>query len=163
MFVGVPSGRYRISASITAMADRWAVHSVTMGGRDIRHEELDVQSASTLPEIVVSLTDQVSELSGVLSDSLGRPVPEFFVFAFPANRSAWTEDSLRLHAPVRPGSDGRYRIAPLAPGAYHVVALTGFEEIDYLDVSFLEQLLPSAVKVTIGEGEKKVQDLRLAQ
>jgi hypothetical protein len=37
----------------------------------------------------------------------------------------------------------------------------GVEEGEWFDAAFLRSLIPAAVPVTIGEGERKVQDLRV--
>jgi hypothetical protein len=75
--------------------------------------------------------------------------------------SPWT-GSRRLRPPVRPASDGRYRIAPLPAGVY-VAALTDLDPEDLYDPAFLEQVAASSLTVTLAEGEKRVQDLRLAR
>ena len=38
-----------------------------------------------------------------------------------------------------------------------IVALNDIQDEVFLDASFLEQLLPGAIKITLAEGEKKVQ------
>ena len=67
-----------------------------------------------------------------------------------------------MRPPTRPASDGKYRLPGLPPGDYYVAALTEFEPSDMYDASFLEQLIPASFKITLAEGEKKTQDLRLA-
>jgi hypothetical protein len=66
-----------------------------------------------------------------------------------------------LRPPTRPASDGRYRIVGLPPGEYFIAALGDIGETDYLDAAFLEQVAAAAFKITLAEGEKKQQDLRL--
>ena len=46
-------------------------------------------------------------------------------------------------------------------GSYLLAALTDLDALDLLDMAFLEQIAPAGVKVSIGEAEKKVQDLRI--
>jgi hypothetical protein len=82
--------------------------------------------------------------------------------AFPAARSAWYPRSPRLQA-VRPSTNGAYSFRGLPPGDYLIAALTDVEPDEWHDASFLEQLVASAVKVTLAEGERKVQDLRIAR
>ena len=62
---------------------------------------------------------------------------------------------------MRPGSDGKFTIPALPPGDYLLVALSDIQDEVYLDASFLEQLIPGAVKLTLAEGEKKMQDIRI--
>ena len=48
-----------------------------------------------------------------------------------------------------------------AAGDYLLVALTDVEPNEWQKPEFLAEIAPGGVKVTIGEGEKKVQDLRI--
>ena len=62
---------------------------------------------------------------------------------------------------ARPATDGRFILADLPAGEYLVAALTDLDPNDWQDAAFLEQVAPAAVSVTIREGEKKTQDLRI--
>jgi hypothetical protein len=93
-------------------------------------------------------------------DAAGRPMPEVYILVFSADRAFWTPQSRRI-ASKRPGSDGRYSVSNLPPGTYLLAAVTDVEPGQWFDPAYLQQLMPSAIRFTIGEGEKKVQDLRL--
>ena len=134
--------------------------SITVANRDIADGNLEIQT-NAVEGITIALTDRVSEISGLLLDPAGRPAPEYYVFVFPADRSMWTPLSRRFRPPVRPGSDGKFTVASLPPGDYLLVALNDIQDEIFLDASFLEQLIPGAIKLTLGEGEKKVQDIRI--
>jgi hypothetical protein len=45
------------------------------------------------------------------------------------------------------------------PGEYYLAAATDVESLD--TAAYIEQFIPSAIKITIGLGEKKVQDLKI--
>ena len=63
---------------------------------------------------------------------------------------------------ARPASDGKYKVVGLPPGEYYVCAVTDLDPEDLYNSSFLDQLRAATqFKVTLGDGEKKVQDLRL--
>jgi hypothetical protein len=62
---------------------------------------------------------------------------------------------------ARPASDGKYKVTGLPGGEYFVVAVTAVDRSEVYDPLFLEQLVPVAFKITIKDGEKKTQDLRL--
>jgi len=49
----------------------------------------------------------------------------------------------------------------MRPGMYLVVLTDSVEWEEWLDPEFLRKLQPAAIPVTIGEGEKRVQDLRI--
>jgi hypothetical protein len=61
----------------------------------------------------------------------------------------------------RLSSDGRYRISGLPPGDYYLAVITDVSHDNLDDPSFLESLIPAAVKVVLGEGERKVQDYKV--
>ena len=62
-----------------------------------------------------------------------------------------------------PGTDGRFTVANLPAGEYRIAALTDIAPGEANDPAFLEQLVAASVAFTLGEGEKKVQDLRIAK
>jgi hypothetical protein len=62
---------------------------------------------------------------------------------------------------TRPATDGRFSFADLPAGEYLVVAMTDVEPNEWQRPEFLNQVAPAGVKVTLGQGEKKVQDLRI--
>jgi hypothetical protein len=114
-----------------------------------------------VPDVTIALTDRVTTLSGTLQDAAGRPAPGYFVLAFPVDRRLWTLGADRLRPAVRASTDGRYRVTALLPGEYYVAALTEIPPNGHLDPLLLEQLVPAAIRLTIGVGEEKTQDLRL--
>ena len=115
-----------------------------------------------MSDVLLTFTDQTTEIGGRLVDGANRPAPEYFVFVFPTNRSFWFQGSRRMRPPTRPANDGGFRVLGLPPGEYYVAALTEFDQNDLYDASFLEQLIPAAFKITLAEGEKRTQDLRIA-
>jgi hypothetical protein len=161
---GVMPGDYQLSVFMpgnTPAGPRWVVKSAIVGGRNVFDRPFTIRSGGGLDDIAVTMTDRVTELSGVLQDALGRPAPDFQMLVFSTDKSAWTSMSPRLRPPTRPASDGRYRVVGLPPGEYFVAALGEIAAVDYLDASFLEQVAAAALKITLGEGEKKQLDLKL--
>ena len=164
---GIAPGNYIVGAFTPAPAGAapgtgWTLKSVLVKGRNVADSSFDVRAGEDVADVVVTFTDRASEISGNLLDAAGRAAPEYYVFLFPTDKTMWTPASRRFRAPTRPANDGRFRFAALPPGEYYLAALTDFDEKDLLDVSFIEQILPAAIKITLGEGEKKVQDLKIA-
>jgi hypothetical protein len=62
---------------------------------------------------------------------------------------------------ARPNTDGRFVFRDLPAGDYLLAALTDIEPSDLGDEAFLEALVSGAVPVSLGDGERKTQDLRL--
>ena len=130
------------------------------GGRDLLDAPLIFRPGVSYTNVVLTLTDRRTELSSLLQTPTGLPAPEHFVIAFSADRSMWRPGSRRVEA-VRPSSDGRFLMQDLPPGDYLIAALLDVEPNEWQDPAFLEQIAPAGVPVTIGEGQKKIQDLRI--
>jgi len=111
----------------------------------------------------ITFGDRIGVIEGMLTDAEGRPAPEYFVLAFPLERTSWTTVSRRMVPPVRPATDGRFRIAGLQAGDYYLAVVTTMDPDAGTDPEFLESILPGAIRVTIAEGETKRQDLRIGK
>jgi hypothetical protein len=86
-----------------------------------------------------------------------------YIVAFPTDWTQWRQGSRWLGNPRRPAAEGRYVFSGLPPGEYYLAALPEYDQTIWYTPEYLDQIVPGAIKVTIGEGEKKVQDLRLGQ
>ena len=172
-FDGATPGRYRVSASVPqgasaipvgapgiVPAQTWWMKSVLYNGVDTLDSALEV-STGDVSGIVITLTDRPTELSGRLLDAAGRPAPEYWVVAFTSDRAFWTLGSRRVRT-ARPDSDGKFQVMALPPGEYCLAALTDLDQADLADPSFLDQLAGVSIKITLAEGEKKTQDLKLS-
>ena len=62
-----------------------------------------------------------------------------------------------MSLPARP-----FSVTGLPPGEYHLGVLTDADPAQLSDASFLEQLAATAIRITLGEGERKVQDIKMA-
>jgi hypothetical protein len=163
---GVIPGRYMIRASFpTATAPgapagvpAWTVRSVTVGGIDVTDKPFDVP-ASGVSDVVVTFTDQISELSGTLTTPTGEPEPDYFVIAIPADRAYWTPLSRRIMS-TRPDGAGRFVFRGLPAGEYRIAVTTDLVPLDLREVSTLEQLALASLPVTLTTGQRHTLDLR---
>jgi hypothetical protein len=136
----------------------WWLRSALFQGRDLLDGTLTIGERD-LSDVVITLSDRHTELSGVLTGSDSRPAPEFVILAFPEDRALWS--SARRVRQERPASNGRFTFGDLPPGTYLLAALTDLDEDTWRTEKFLSEIAPLAIAVTLGEGEKKVQDLRV--
>jgi hypothetical protein len=159
---GIGPGRFGFVAAFPfgASAGPWKLRSVTAGGRDLLDFPIDVGPGMHLRDVVITFSDARTGISGTLQTGSGVPTIEYDIVALPADRALWTPRSRRVLS-VRPGTDGRFVFADPPAGEYLIAALRDLDPIDLWDPAFLEQIAPSAVKVTVREGETKVQDLRI--
>lgn len=157
----VPPGRFRFGVFGQSVTNTvWVPHSAMIGAVDLFDGVVDT---ATLPdgELVVTYADTSAELSGALQTADGSPFSDVFVLAFSTDPAQWGAQARRVKA-VRPGVDGRYIITGLPAGEYHLSAVTDVDQDEWQDPAFLADLVKSSVTLKINEGEKKVQNLRMA-
>jgi hypothetical protein len=182
---GVAPGRYMISANVpgargggpgggggrggvqgqpqTAATPQmtWYLKSAMTGGREALDFPIEVMPNGDVSGMALTFTDKTQELSGVIQDAVGQPTADFTIVVFPADNRYWLPQSRRIAA-VRPGTDGRFTFRNLPPGEYRMTAITDAEPGEWYDPAFLGQLATASIPVSIAEGQKKVQDIRLA-
>jgi hypothetical protein len=98
----------------------------------------------------------------MLQTPAGLAATDYSVIVFPSDRTLRVSGSRRIRS-TRPASDGQFRFTDLPPGDYIVATLTDVEMKDLGDAAFLESVSSAGLKLTLTEGEKKKQDLRLAK
>ena len=158
--VGVLPGTYTISS---APAGGWWLRSVAFNGRDLLDDQIEINGSSTdIVGVVLTFSDRPSGITGTLTAAPGQPAPDFTVMAFPTDRGNWKTGSRRIKT-TRPSSDGSFTLSPLPAGEYFLAALTDIEPGEAQQAAFLEQLMASAVKITVTEGQQAHQDLRVAR
>lgn len=138
----------------------WVLKSALLDGQDIADVPVTIQPGGDLKSIVVTFTKSVTQISGKVQDAAGRPVSGFPIVVFPTERAMWSPGSRRILS-AKPASDGTYKVSGLPAGEYYVCALTDLDPNDLYDSAFLDQLVAGSFKITLSDGEKKVQDLRL--
>ena len=151
-------GRYRVEPE--PMPAGWTLVSAMFGGRDVLDFPLDVTPGEAPPLGVLTLSQRQTGLSGTLFDETGAPSAAVTVIVFAADACYWTPDSRRIQA-VRPSASGRFNFTNLPPGRYRLAAASDVERDQWLDPAFLGELAGSATPVTIGAGERVVQDVRI--
>jgi protocatechuate 3,4-dioxygenase beta subunit len=164
---GVTPGAYRIDAyapgfAMDASMPSWSLRSASFKGQNLTDLPFEVRPNESLSGVTITFTDKTTEVSGTLFDSAGRPAPDYYVMAYPADRKQWFQTARALRTPVRPDSAGKYTIKALPAGDYYICALPDFEQSKLYDPSFLEQLVPGSIKLSLVEGEKKTQNMKLA-
>ena len=161
-FGGVIPNVYRLLHlwATTDVPGSWSLRSATVNGRDILDAGIVIRADGGEQEIVISFTDRPTELSGVFQDASGRPTTDYLVIIFPADRAAWVPGARRLRT-ARPAIDGSFLIHGLPPGDYLLAALADLEPGLWNDPEFLASVAPAAIPVSLAEGEKKRQDIRV--
>lgn len=143
------------------MPQGWALDSVTLNGQDITDTPIELSAGQKVTGLVVTLTNQLTDLSGALTDSRGQPLLDASIVVFPADDRLWTSMS-RFIRVARPDQAGRYQIRGLPPHAeYLAVAVQGLENGQANDPEFLAGARAGATALKLERGETKVVDLRM--
>jgi len=167
---GLTPGRYRllsfgamqaVSPVPMDMASGWSLQSALLDGQDISDVPFEVAAGRDALDLTITFTDSASQISGTVIDEADRPTGAFPIVIFSTDRAHWAPFSRRVTV-VRPSTDGRYTARGLPPGEYFVSAVTELDEGAQYDPAFLDQLAQASFRITLGEGEQKVQDLRLS-
>jgi protocatechuate 3,4-dioxygenase beta subunit len=155
---GLLPGRYALEAQIPNAAG-WAMRSAVAAGVDWLDVPLTIDDNDP-PSVVVTFSNTRTELSGTLIDQAGQAVADIVVVAMPADRALWRTESRRLRA-TRPDSRGHFAFQNLPAGDYLLAALRDIDDEGWQRREALEQIAPAGVRVTLGQGEKRVLDLRV--
>ena len=178
---GVPPGRYSIGANATAAippgtpggrggattgaagaaAAQWVLKSASGAGQDILDFGLVVEPHQQVSGITLAFVDRTQEVSGTIQDPTGKPTADFTIILFAADKSYWVPQARRIQS-ARPGTDGKFAFRNIPAGDYRLTAVTDVEPGEWYDPNFLGQLLNASIPVTIRDGEKKVQDIKIA-
>jgi protocatechuate 3,4-dioxygenase beta subunit len=165
---GVAPSKYRLTVTGQGIfmgqalpGSAWTLKSAMFNGRDVSDLPFELRPNEDVGGMIVTLTDRPTEISGSVVDRAGRPAPGFPIVVFSTDRAYWTVGSRRIQQ-VRPSSDGKYKLSGLPAGEYYVCAVTDLDQGQLYDPSALAALADGSFKITLADGEKKVQDLRLA-
>lgn len=153
----VMPGRYRVSVTPPR---GWRAKSVDVASRDALDFMLDVRAGEDVANAVITFTNKPSEVTGVLQDASGRPTSAYTIVLFPADQKFWTPQSRRILS-TRPSTEGKYGFRDLPAGDYKLIALDDAEPDSWFDQNFLKELVVASMSVTIVEGEKKTQDIKI--
>jgi hypothetical protein len=132
------------------------IKSVTAGSQDFTHRPIDPSGLPPGVEVVVTMTDELPEIAGVLRTT-DTSTSRAAVIAFPIERGQWRRYGFtptRIKS-VLVDSDGSFRLRGIPAGEYFVVAVDGSQIDAWNDPAFLDKAAAVAARVTIGWGETK--------
>jgi protocatechuate 3,4-dioxygenase beta subunit len=152
----VVPGRYRLMAS--GAGDGWFVGSTTIDGQDSLDFPVEIKGA--VSGAVVTFVDRRAELTGVVTNEKSQPVSDYSLIIFPADARYRTPQSRRILS-TRPATDGRYTFRNLPAGEYRIAPVLDPEPGSWFDPAFLQELENTSMRLSIAEGEKKEQNLRV--
>ena len=158
---GLPPGKYWITGSLPGSdGSTWRFRATTVAGRDVTDEGLSIDG-SDVTNVLVTLTDRRTQVSGVAIDAAGRPDADASVVAFPADVQSWKQGSVgpqRIRS-ARAATNGVYTLADLPPGIYFVAAVKDDVLDGWQDTRTLEAMSRIAIRVTLRDGESVSQNV----
>jgi hypothetical protein len=159
---GVLPGRYRLVAAMPGLGrpGGWQLRSSIVNGQDTLDVPVVIRANESIRDAVITLTDHAAQISGAIENAAGGAPNEFTVILFPADQTLWPLQSRRIRA-ARPSADGLFAFQDLPPGDYLIAAIDDVEQNEWFDPALLQRLLPTAMRIALAEGEKKVQNIRL--
>jgi hypothetical protein len=156
---GISPGRY----SLRTTSQGWLTERVIVDGRSVVDAPLDLHQGQSISGVEIAITDRQTTLTCSVQDSAGAPITTYTLAIVPADPALRRTGSARMPKPDRPSvKDGRYTVTGLPPGDYLIFALSDHDE-DAWAAGIRPSLDPaSAVKVSLGIGDKKDVAVRLA-
>ncbi len=156
---GERPGRYVL---VPPAATGWLPRSAMAGGRDLLVDPFELKDAD-LAGVVLTYTDQVAQISGTVHAGSGGDLQDVTVLLVPADYRLWIANGMnprRAHRAVPTGA-GAYTVGGLIEGDYLIGAVQGFVPGDEQDPRLLDAALGGAVRIHVGAGEHKGQDLQV--
>jgi hypothetical protein len=151
-------GRYVVQAADQKPLDspRWSLVAATRNGQDLLDLPVELVAGREVNDVILTLSDRVTELSGSVTDGVGRPAMRGRIVAFPPDSRYWWPQSRRVKWSAL-GPSGTYEIRDLPPGEYRVAFVTSDDDPP------LAQLLQFGTVVTIAPGEHRTLDLQVSR
>jgi hypothetical protein len=137
----------------------WEMKRVRREGADVTDTPLDF--SADVDGLEIELTQQVTTLSGGVSDSRGDMALDATVIAFADDPAKWGPQS-RFIESARPDQQGRFTIKGLPPGRYLAIAVGYLEPGEERDPDLLEAWRRHGTPFTLTEGKTHVLDLKLS-
>jgi hypothetical protein len=155
---GIAPGRYTLRVT---NAQGLSMKSSIVAGRDSLDFPFEIDSEDIHGAVVtMGAPGQPSELSGFITDMQGKPAVDYTIVVFTSDQRFWAPGSRRIFT-LRPGTDGKYTLRGAPAGDYQIAAMSDLEPGTQYDPELLKTLLVASTRVTLGEGAKLTQDLRV--
>ena len=138
------------------------VKSIEWQGRDYTDRAFDTTAGNDITDVTVTMTSEITRLSGTVRDAKGAVAAVGQVIVFPTDRALWTNYGLRpgkLRS-ARVSTSGAYAVA-LRAGEYFVAAIDQGGPSDWMEPRFLEAASAGATRITVLPSETKTVDLSI--
>ena len=138
----------------------WQMKRVRREGLDVTDTPLDF--AADIDGLEIELTEQLTTISGGVSDDGGSVALDATVIVFADDPAKWGPHS-RFIESARPDQKGRFTIKGLPPGRYVAIAVGHLEPGEERDPDLLEAWRKDAMPFTLSDGETRALALTLSK
>jgi hypothetical protein len=156
----VAPGSYHLSAALSERPQTWFLDAVTLGGRDLLADTLDVKAGHAVNGAIATLTQHRGSLAGTLLDETSGPVPGAAVLIYSIDERYRGPSAQRIRYVVS-SPFGDYTATGLRPGHYRVATLVGVELGAWYDTEVLREIDAAAVPVSIDATRQTILNLRV--
>jgi carboxypeptidase family protein len=125
---GIMKGQHQIV--VDGLHPPWVLKSVTYRGADVTDVQIDAAEKQLLSGVRVTITDESSEVSGLVRNAQSAPVPNTGVLVFPKVPLFWNRTGRRMRIAYT-DNEGRFSVAGLPAGDYVAVASPSVDERDF--------------------------------
>jgi hypothetical protein len=158
-FAGVPAGLRYIR--VNGAPRGWSLKSVIVSGRDVIDTPIDVRAGETIRNVSLVFTDQQTQITGTVTNQQGAAATDYTVVVFSTDERLWKPQSRHIMT-ARPDQNGSFQVRGLPPGDYYAALVDPAEQGEWFEPSFLDAHRTGAARVSLGEGEAKTQDFKIA-
>jgi hypothetical protein len=161
--VTAPSpGRYLLTPLRPPLG--WRLSSLASGGGQPITGPLDL-SGSDITDFTFTYTDKTAQLSGTVRTATGAASSTAEIVIFSTDRRVWIQDPFNPRQPhlEQAANSGVFTMAGLLPGEYFAAAVDDADVPEIADPAFFDAVAKFAVRVTLGPGDKKSQDLTVGR
>jgi len=147
---------------LRVLSPGWLVKSVRWKDKDYTATPFDAAATTDISGVVVTVTNAVPTLAGVVHDRDGAPSSGATVLVFPPDRAQWTNFGFvpaRIKSTAS-SNDGAFSLATLPAGDYCVIAMTT-PPAGWQDPDVFARLEPAATRVTLAWGQPTAVDLTI--
>lgn len=152
-----PQGEFRTRANIPGRyflivngIAGWQMKSATIGGRDVLDSPLEIKDAD-VTGVVITLTDRVAAVTGVVRAADETDLSETAVFVFPWDFRTWVANGMnpRRGLTGRVQRSGQYAVPNVPPGDYFIVAVDRATAGELQDPAYVEALSRVATRISV--------------
>jgi hypothetical protein len=135
----------------------WMTTSVTVDGRELGDEPLDLSGQTSLSGLRVTVTDRLTDVSGGVADDRGRPLAAHSVVFLRLEASQLPPD-WRVRV-LKTDVKGQFRVRGLRPGSYVVGVVPDLDGGHQFSPDFQEALRVNGRTLSLGLGQPLILEL----